>query len=72
MLLDFDIFEKLPDGTMVWRTFVCGRFEVERTLQELAERSNNEFLAIEIQSGKPLPMITPRKSQHVIRKVASG
>jgi hypothetical protein len=71
MLRDFDIFEKFPDGTTAWRTFVSGQFEAERKLQELAEHSRNEFVLIDIQSGKPLPMIAPRKSQSAIDKVAN-
>jgi hypothetical protein len=71
MQRDFDVFEKLSDGTVVWRTFVCGQFEAERKLQELAEHSRNEFVLIDIQSGKPLPMIAPRKSKSPIHKVAN-
>jgi hypothetical protein len=71
MLRDFDIFEKFPDGTTAWRTFVSGQFEAERKLQELSERSGNEFVLIDIQSGKPLPMMPPRKSQPAIRKAAN-
>jgi len=72
MRRDFNIFEKFPDGSTVWRASVSGQFEAKRKLQELSERSNNEFLAIDIQSGKPLPLIAPRKSQPAIRKVANG
>jgi len=72
MMRDFDIFEKLSDGTTVWRTFVSGQFEAERKLQELAEHSRNEFVLIDIQSGKPLPMVAPRKSQLAIKKAANG
>jgi hypothetical protein len=76
MLLNFalfDIFKKLPDGTMVWQTFVSGELEAECKLRELNGRSNGaEFLAIDIQSGKPLPMIGPRKSQLAIKKAANG
>jgi hypothetical protein len=72
MLCNFDIFEKLPDGSLIWRTCVSGQFEAERKLRELNERSNSEFLAIDIQSGKPLPMAAPRKSQLAIKKAANG
>jgi hypothetical protein len=75
MLLNFalfDIFKRLPDGTMVWQTFVSGEFEAECKVRELNGRSNGEFLAIDIQSGKPLPMIAPRKSQLAIKKAANG
>lgn len=45
-LRNFDIFEKFPDGSMTWRTCVCGKFEAERKLHELTEHSNNEFLRL--------------------------
>jgi len=72
MLRNFDIIEKFPDGSMIWRTCVFGQFEAERKLQELAEHSKNEFLAIDIESGEPLPIVRPQKSRQVIRKAATG
>jgi hypothetical protein len=72
MLRSFDIIEKIPDGSMIWRTCVLGQFEAERKLQELAEHSKNEFLAVDIESGELLPTITPQKSRQVIKKAASG
>jgi hypothetical protein len=72
MLRDFDIFEKFPDGTAVWRTFVTGQFEGERKLQELAEYSNNEFVVIDIQTSEPLPLIGPKKSRQTVKKAANG
>ena len=55
MLRDYDIFEKFPDGSMVWRACVFGQYEAQRKLQDLAERSPNEFVAIDIKAGEPLP-----------------
>ena len=52
MRRDYDIFEKLPDGSTAWRTCVSGRFEAERRMQELAEFSPNEFLLIDIQAAE--------------------
>jgi hypothetical protein len=72
MVRNFDIIEKFPDGSMIWRTCVFGQFEAERKLQELAEHSKNEFLAVDIESGESLPTITPQKSRQVIKKAASG
>ncbi len=72
MLRNFDIIEKFPDGSMIWRTCVLGQFEAERKLQELAEHSKNEFLAVDIESGEPLPRITPQKSRQVIKEAANG
>jgi hypothetical protein len=70
MLRDFDIFEKFPDGSTIWRTCVFGKFEAQRKMQELAEHSENEFWAIDIQAGLPLPTVTGR--QHGHRSSAAG
>ena len=51
MRREFDIFEKFPDGSTVWRICVCGRYETERKLHSLSEHSENEFYAIEVPSG---------------------
>lgn len=72
MVRNFDIIEKFPDGSMIWRTCVFGQFEAERKLQELAEHSKNEFLAVDVASGEPLPTITPQKARQVIKKAANG
>ena len=47
---EYDIFEKLSDGSSNWRVCVPGQYEAECKLQELAEHSENEFFAIEINS----------------------
>jgi hypothetical protein len=51
MRREFDIFEKFPDGSTVWRMCVCGRYETERKLHTLSEDSENEFYSIEVPSG---------------------
>jgi hypothetical protein len=51
MLRDYDIFEKLPDGTVIWRACVFGKFDAERRAQELSKHSENEFTAIYIEPG---------------------
>jgi hypothetical protein len=51
---DFDLFEKLPDGSSIWRTCVSGRFEAQQRLQNLADHSENEFYSIDIETGELL------------------
>jgi len=68
MKRDYDIFERLPDGSTVWRAWVSGQFETQRKIQELAEHSGNEFIAIDIQAGMPLAS-NPRSKA---KKAASG
>jgi hypothetical protein len=46
---DYDIFERFPDGSTLWRACVRGRFEAQRKINEFAERSENQFYMIDIQ-----------------------
>lgn len=63
MLRNFDIFEIFPDGSITWRASAVGQFEAKRKLQELAEHSENEFLAVDILDGAPWPMVGPKKTE---------
>ena len=54
---EYDIFEKLPDGSSDWRVCVPGQYEAECKLQDLAEHSENEFFAIEINARQLQPFI---------------
>jgi hypothetical protein len=39
----YDIFEKMKDGSMLWRTAIAGHEAAIRKLQEMAAQSPNEF-----------------------------
>jgi hypothetical protein len=43
---EYDIFERLPDGTILWKDFVVGLEQTRNKLQELAALSKNEYYAI--------------------------
>jgi hypothetical protein len=66
MRSEYDIFEKLPDGSSIWRVcdpdIVPGQFDAERKLHELAEHSMNEFFAIEINFRQLQPFIVLRSN----------
>jgi hypothetical protein len=47
MRRDFDIFEKLPDGSLRLRASVIGKYQAERQIHEFAENSSNEFFAVD-------------------------
>ena len=47
MSRDFDIFEKLPDGSLRLRASVIGKYQAQRKIHEFAENSANEFFAID-------------------------
>jgi hypothetical protein len=52
---NYDIFEKFPDGSTLWRACVSGQFDAQRKVQELIEHSQNIFFAIDISAGEVLP-----------------
>ena len=43
---EYDVFEKLPDGSHIWRAFVKGLIEARARVEELSQSSPNEFYAI--------------------------
>jgi hypothetical protein len=45
---EYDLFERLPDGTSLWRTVVFGLENARTKLHTLAQYSTNEFYAIHI------------------------
>jgi hypothetical protein len=55
MRRDFDIFEKFPDGSSLWRVCVSGEFEAQRKVHDLIEHSDNQFFAIDIPAADQLP-----------------
>ena len=51
---EYDLFEKFSDGSSLWRDSVLG-YEIARLrLQELAQRSENEFYGINLTGGEVL------------------
>jgi hypothetical protein len=68
---EYDIFEKFPDGSTIWRSCVSGRYETERKMQELAEQSENEFYAIDITINRTvLPSV--KSASRMTAKAANG
>ena len=73
MRRDYDIFEKFPDGSTLWRASARGRFEAQRTIAQLAELSENEFFMIDIPAGEHIPYGLPRPSpQPSVKRAAAG
>ncbi len=52
MIKEYDLFEKMPDGSLIWRDFVEGREKARLKLTRLSAFSPNEFRAIHIQTNK--------------------
>ena len=73
MRREYDIFEKFHDGSTLWRACVAGRFEAQRKINELAERSQNEFFLIDITAEQHLPFnLTRAKPRSSVKNVVAG
>ena len=72
MRRDYDVFEKFPDGSTLWRAFVTGRFEAQRKMQELAERSGNKFFLMDIEEEAFLPPVSTQKNLRGLTKSVSA
>jgi hypothetical protein len=68
---DYDIFEKFPDGSTIWRACVSGRYQTARKMQELAERSDDEFYAIDIMVNRPVAPSVKRASRPAANTAAN-
>jgi len=51
---EYDLFEKFPDGSSLWRDSAAGFEPTRFRLQELAQRSENEFYALNLTTGRIL------------------
>ena len=51
----YDLFEKFPDGSSLWRACVVGLDGVRRHMCDLARHSPNQFYAMHLVSGKIVP-----------------
>jgi hypothetical protein len=48
----YDLFEKFPDGSSLWRACVVGLESTRLQLFDLARHSSNQFYAMNVTSGK--------------------
>jgi hypothetical protein len=48
----YDLFEKFPDGSSLWRACVVGLEGTRRHMTDLSKRSSNQFYAMHLVSGK--------------------
>jgi hypothetical protein len=51
MLRVYHIFEMSRNGTLLWRACISGRANTERKLQEFAEQSEHEFIALDFSTS---------------------
>ena len=48
----YDLFEKFPDGSSLWRACVIGQKGARHHMKELAANSTNQFYAMHLVTGK--------------------
>ena len=73
MRREYDLFERFPDGSTLWRACVTGRYEAQRRMQELAEHSENEFYLIDIQAEVLLAPLAARGNlRPSVKSAAAG
>jgi hypothetical protein len=48
----YDLFEKFPDGSSLWRACVIGLDGARQHMYDLARRSSNQFYAMHLVTGK--------------------
>jgi hypothetical protein len=52
MIHKYDLFERFPDGSSLWRACVVGLEGAQRHMHDLALRSSNQFYAMHLVTGK--------------------
>lgn len=65
MYRKYDLFEKFPDGSSLWRACVVGLGGARLHMFDLARRSPNKFYAMNVTSGKIVPLDLPQGALHV-------
>jgi hypothetical protein len=48
----YDLFERFPDGSSLWRACVIGLDGARWHMKDLAVRSSNQFYAMHVATGK--------------------
>jgi len=56
----YDLFEKFPDGSSLWRACVIGLEGARLHVSDLSRRSPNTFYAMNVASGKIVPLNFPQ------------
>jgi hypothetical protein len=57
---EYDAFEVLPDGTLLWKATIVGHEDAIKKLQEVAKNSPNEFRLMHIPTKTVVATINAR------------
>jgi hypothetical protein len=53
---EYDLFEKFPDGSSLWRACVLGRKNARVILRQWAKQSKHQFYAINVKTAELVPL----------------
>jgi hypothetical protein len=65
----YDLFEKFPDGSSLWRACVVGLHGTRMHMFDLARRSSNQFYAMHLMSGKIVPLAPPHSALQGVSRI---
>jgi hypothetical protein len=65
----YDLFEKFPDGSSLWRACVIGLEGTRLHMFDLARRSPNQFYAMNVENGKIVALDLPEGAFQVPPKL---
>jgi hypothetical protein len=68
----YDIFEKFPDGSSIWRECMPGWYEAQRKIYELEVQSKNEFFVIDIETNRVVIPGVKSGSRPAAKAAANG
>ena len=57
----YDLFERFPDGSSLWRACVIGLEGTRRHMRDLAQTSPNQFYALHLATGKVILLALPHR-----------
>jgi hypothetical protein len=59
---EYDAFEVLPDGTLVWRGTVVGHEDALKKLKEIAKGNTNEFRLMHVPTKTVIAAINSKSA----------
>ena len=65
----YDLFEKFPDGSSLWRACVIGLEGTRLHMLDLARRSPNQFYAMNVVNGKIVALDHPEGAFQVAARL---
>jgi hypothetical protein len=63
---EYDLFEKFPNGSSLWRGSFPGFETTCLRLQELAQKSENQFYAISLTTGEVIAFNSEREARELL------